>query len=421
LPSEEKREISGGTMDPWKTDKWFTSPWCYLPEVRKNDTFAPKIKIHDVTLRDGEQQTAVVFRREEKVAIARKLDSLGVHRIEAGMPAVSDQDKAAIQDIAALGLKSEVFAFSRCIPEEIKVVKACGCSGVVVEIPASDHMIKNAYGWSVDRAMKASIDTTLAAREAGLYTVFFTIDATRTEVNRFLDIVEQVATEGHMDALTMADTVGGCTPEATSHVVKRVIERLKKPVEIHCHQDFGLGVANTLAALQAGASVAHTTVTGLGERAGNVPMEDVVLSLLCLYGVDLGIHTEKFCDVSRFVLDLARVPISPNRPIVGEKLYEVESGIIAGWIRLARKDHPLEYVPFAPELVGQKPVSIVLGKNSGPPSMEEWCEKLGVTATDEERMAMLKQVKAKSFEKKDLLTADEFREIVERVVQKASV
>ncbi|MEP7307381.1 MAG: pyruvate carboxyltransferase [Acidobacteriota bacterium] len=408
-------------MDPWKTDKWFTSPWCYLPEVRKNDTFAPKIKIHDVTLRDGEQQTAVVFRREEKVAIARQLDALGVHRIEAGMPAVSDQDKAAIQDIAALGLKAEVFAFSRCIPEEIKVVKACGCSGVVVEIPASDHMIKNAYGWSVDRAMKASIDTTLAAKEAGLYTVFFTIDATRTEVSRFLDIVDQVATEGHMDALTMADTVGGCTPDAVSYVVKKVIERLKKPVEIHCHQDFGLGVANTISALAAGASVAHTTVTGLGERAGNVPMEDVVMSLLCLYGIDLGIHTEKFCEVSRFVLDLAKVSVPPNRPIVGEKLYEVESGIIAGWIRMARKEHPLEYVPFAPELVGQKPVSIVLGKNSGPPSIEEWCEKLGVTATDEERMAMLKQVKAKSFEKKGLLTADEFKEIVERVLQKASV
>ena len=103
---------------PWKTDKWFTSPWCYLPEVRKNDTFAPKIKIHDVTLRDGEQQTAVVFRREEKVAIAKQLDALGIHRIEAGMPAVSPQDKAAISDIAALGLKAEVFAFARCIPEE---------------------------------------------------------------------------------------------------------------------------------------------------------------------------------------------------------------------------------------------------------------------------------------------------------------
>ena len=234
---------------PWKTDKWFTSPWCYLPEVRKNDTFVPKIKIHDVTLRDGEQQTAVVFRREEKVAIAKRLDALGIHRIEAGMPAVSPQDKAAIADIAALGLKAEVFAFSRCIPEEIKVVKDVGCKGVVVEIPASDHMIKHAYGWSIDRAMKSSIDTTLAAKEAGLYTVFFTIDATRTELNRFLDIVDQVATEGHMDALTMADTMGVCTPDAIGHACGKVIARLKKPVEIHCHQDFGLGVANTIAAL----------------------------------------------------------------------------------------------------------------------------------------------------------------------------
>jgi isopropylmalate/homocitrate/citramalate synthase len=405
---------------PFKTDKWFTSPWCYLPEVKKDEHFAPKVKIHDVTLRDGEQQTAVVFRREEKVAIAKQLDALGIHRIEAGMPAVSPQDKAAIADIAALGLKAEVFAFSRCIPEEIKVVKEVGCKGVVVEIPASDHMIKHAYGWSLDRAMKSSIDTTLAAKEAGLYTVFFTIDATRTELNRFLDIVDQVATEGHMDALTMADTMGVCTPDAISHAVRKVIDRLKKPVEIHCHQDFGLGVANTIAALAAGASVAHTTVTGLGERAGNVPMEEVVMSLLCLHGLDLGIRTEKFCELSKFVLDLAKVSQPPNRPIVGEKLYEVESGIIAGWVRLARKEHPLEYVPFVPELVGQKPVSIVLGKNSGPPSMEEWCEKLGIKATDEDRMAMLQQVKAKSFEKKDLLTADEFKEIVNRVLQKAS-
>ena len=167
--------------------------------------------------------------------------------------------------------------------------------------------------------------------------------------------------------------------------------------------------------------MAHTTVTGLGERAGNVPMEDVVLSLRCLYGQDLGIRTEKFCEVSRAVLALARVSVPPNRPIVGDKLYEVESGIIAGWVRLARQQHPLEYVPFAADLVGQKPVSIVLGKNSGPPSIEEWCEKLGVTATDEERLAMLKLVKAKSFEKKDLLTLDEFRAIVGQVLQQASV
>jgi isopropylmalate/homocitrate/citramalate synthase len=359
----------------------------------------------------------VVFRREEKVAIARKLDAMGIHRIEAGMPAVSEQDKAAISDIANLGLKTEIFAFARCIPEEIKVVKACGVKGVVVEIPASDHMIKNAYGWSFDRAMKSSIDTTLAAKEAGLYTVFFTIDATRTELNRFLDIVSQVATEGHMDALTIADTLGVVTPEAISVVIPKVIERLKKPVEIHCHQDFGLGVANTLAALEAGASVAHTTITGLGERAGNVPMEDVVLSLLCLYDVNVGIKTEKFVETSKFVMDFAKVQQPPNRPIVGDKLYEVESGIIAGWVRNCRKEFPLEYVPFTPDLVGQKPVNIVLGKNSGPPSIEEWAEKTGLKITDDERMALLLAVKAKSFEKKDLLTAEEFKEIVARVMK----
>src|SRR3979411_1020083 len=214
-----------------------------------------------------------------------------------------------------------------------------------------------------------------------------------------------------MDPFTIADTMGGSTPDAIHHVVKTVSDRLKKPVEIHCHQDFGLGVANTISALAAGASVAQTTITGLGERAGNVPMEDLVMSLLCLYGIDVGIRTEQLCETSRFVLDLAKVSVPPNRPIVGDKLYEGESGIIAGGIRLARKEHPLEFVPFSADLVGQKPVSIVLGKNSGPPSIEVWCEKLGVTATEEEKMAMLKQVKAKAFEKKDLLTADEFEEI----------
>jgi isopropylmalate/homocitrate/citramalate synthase len=408
-------------QEPWKTDKWFVSPWNYLPEVTKRSTFPTNIKIHDVTLRDGEQQTAVVFRREEKVAIAKKLDALGVHRIEAGMPAVSAPDKAAISDIAALGLKAEIFGFARCIPSEVKVIKDCGCKGIVIEIPASDHMIQNGYGWPIERAMKASIDTTLAAKEAGLYTVFFTIDATRTELNRFLEIVEMVATEGHMDALTIADTVGGTTPDAIRYVVPKVIERIKKPVEIHCHQDFGLGVANTIAALQVGASVAHTTVTGLGERAGNVPMEDVVLSMLSLYGRDLGIKTQNFVEVSRFVMDLAKVTQPPNRPIVGDRLYDVESGIIAGWVRLCRENNPLEYVPFSPDLVGQKPVNIVLGKNSGPPSIQEWCEKLNISASDEQKMEMLQAVKAKSFEKKDLLTADEFKTIADGVLQKATV
>jgi isopropylmalate/homocitrate/citramalate synthase len=401
---------------PWKTNKWFVSPWCYLPEVRKGFKLAPKIKIHDVTLRDGEQQTGVVFRREEKVEIAKRLDAMGVHRIEAGMPAVSPQDRAAISDIAGLGLKAQIFAFARCVIGDITAAKECGCTGVIVEIPSSEHIIKNAYGWPLERAIKSSIEATRAAKEEGLYTVFFTIDSTRTEVERLLDIVERVATEGHMDAFTIADSFGGCMPEAVSYVVKKAIKRLKKPVEIHCHQDFGLGVANTISALTAGASVAHTTITGLGERAGNVPMEDVVLSLLCLYGVKTGIRTEKMCETSHFVLDLAKVKIPGNRPIVGDMLYQVESGIVAGFVRKARDKHPLEFIPFAPELVGQQPVTIVLGKNSGLPSVQEWCEKLGIEASEEQMMEMVRLIKEKSFEKKDLLNEAEFRAIADQVL-----
>ena len=278
-------------------------------------------------------------------------------------------------------------------------------------------MIKNAYGWSFDRAMKSSIDTTLAAKEAGLYTVFFTIDATRTELNRFLDIVSQVATEGpHGCADDRRHDRRRARRKPSRYVVPKVIERLKKPVEIHCHQDFGLGVANTLAALQAGASVAHTTITGLGERAGNVPMEDVVLSLLCLHDINLGIKTEKFVETSKFVMDLAKVTAAAQP---SDRRRQAVRSRVGHHRRLGPpvpQGAPARVVPFAPELVGQKPVNIVLGKNSGPPSMEEWAEKTGIKVTDEERMALLLAVKAKSFEKKDLLTAEEFKEIVARVL-----
>ena len=402
--------------EPWKTDKWFVSPWNYDLAARNGKVFSKDIKIHDVTLRDGEQQTGVVFRRAEKVEIAKRLAAMGVHRIEAGMPAVSEQDRAAICDIANLGLKSEIFSFARCMVQDVRAAKECGCTGVVVEIPSSEHIIRNAYGWDLERAVKSSIEATLAAKEAGLYTVFFTIDSTRTEVSRLFDMIEQVAEEGHMDAFTLADSFGGCTPEAVYNVVKAATTRLKCPIEIHCHQDFGLGVANTLSALQAGATVAHTTVTGLGERAGNVPMEDVVLSLLCLFGIDVGLRTEQMCELSRFVLQAARVPIPGNRPIVGDMLYQVESGIVAGFVRRARAEHPLEYVPFSPELVGQQPVSIVLGKKSGLPSVQEWCEGMHVTATEDQMLKMLKHVKDMSFEKKGLLTRDEFAVIANSVL-----
>ncbi len=404
---------------PWKTDQWFTSPWNWEPEVRAQFAFPEKIEIHDVTLRDGEQQTGIILRRQEKVAIAQKLAEAGVHRIEAGMPAVSAEDEAAIKDIVALGLPSKIFAFARCMPQDVKLAKDCGVYGIITEIPASDHIIKNAYGKTLEWAIKASIETTLAAKEAGLYTVFFTIDSTRSEPDRLLDLIEKVATEGHMDALTVADSFGGCTPQAIGMFVRRYRQRFRQPLEIHCHEDFGLGVANTIAALAAGASVAHVTVTGTGERAGNVPLEDTVLALRCLYGVDTGIRTEKLYELSKLVQQLTGIAVPTNRPIVGDWLYHIESGIVAMFHRRCKHTEPLEYIPFLPELVGRPPVQVVLGKGSGIANIEEHLERRNLKASPEQTAEILSRVKRLSVEKKRLLTDQEFDEIVQQVMGQA--
>lgn len=397
---------------PWKTDRWFVSPANYAAEVSQQFRFPPKIKIHDITLRDGEQQVGVVFTKEEKVQIAKKLAQAGIHRIEASMPAVSEQDEVAVKEIASLQLGPEIFAFARCMVADVEKAKECGVTGVIVEIPSSEHFIRHCYGWDLDRAKKLSIEATRCCKELGLYTCFFTIDATRAELNQFLDLVEEVASQGHMDALVLADTFGVCSPHAIAYLIRRIQERFDKPIEAHFHDDFGLAAINTITALSLGCSVAHTTVTTLGERAGNAPLEEVVLGLLLLYGLDLGIKTEMFCEISALVRRLARVEIRPNRSIVGPRLYQVESGIVAGFLRRCRQEHLLEAVPFLPELVGQPPVEITLGKNSGLPSIDEWLEKIGVQAAEGIRRQLVFKVKEKAFAKKDLLTEAEFRAIV---------
>ncbi len=405
---------------PWKTDKFFSSPWNYLPEVREQLHFPRRIRIHDVTLRDGEQQTGIVFRRAEKIAIAKKLAEAGVHRIEAGMPAVSAEDEAAIRDIVALGLSSEIFSFARCMPSDVALAKSCGVHGIITEIPSSDHIIKNAYGKTMEWAIQSSIETTLAAKEAGLYTVFFTIDSTRSDLDRYMDLIDRVATEGHMDALTVADSFGGCSPQAVGAVLRRLKARFKKPIEIHCHEDFGLGVANTIAALANGAEVAHVTVSAIGERAGNVPLEDTALALLCLYGVDLGLNTEKFYELSKLVQKLAGFELPPNRPIVGDWLYHVESGIVTMFHRRARSVEPLEYIPFLPELVGRPGVEIVLGKGSGLANVEEHLERRRLKATEAQINDIVARVKQFSIENKRLLTDSEFDAIAKAVLESAA-
>lgn len=400
---------------PWKTDQWFTSPWNFAPEVRQDFQFADKIEFHDITLRDGEQQAGLVYTVDEKLKIAEALAEAGVHRIEAGMVAVSPQDKEAVERIVKMGLPSKIFAFSRCMVEDVERAADTGVQGIIVEIPSSEHIIEKAYGWPLEKAMELSVSATARAHELGLYTVFFPIDASRAEMGWFLSLIEKVATDGHMDALACVDTFGGCSPHAIPFFVREAKKKLPgKPIELHLHDDFGMAVAATIAGLAAGADVAHVTVSGIGERAGNAALEDTVMALRTMYDVDCGIDTTKFCELSHMVQEASGFRVPPNRAIVGERLFNIESGIVAAWAQACREDNWLELFPYRWEMVGQSAPEIVLGKHSGAPSVFEWRERLGlaVDITKEEAIERLMKIKQAALNAKRLLTEDEGRSIL---------
>ena len=400
---------------PFKTPNWHVSPWNYLPEVTKDFTPPPQVKIHDITLRDGEQQAGVIFTKDDKIRIAEKLAEIGIHRIETGMPAVSPNDEAAIREIAKRNLPSEIFCFCRCMVPDVRLAADCGVSGIVIEIPSSKHLIEQGYKWPLEKAVDLSIKATAAAKEEGLYTVFFTIDATRSDMSWLLDLVDRVATEGHMDAFTLVDTFGVLSPQAATYFTKKVKERITKPLEIHFHPDFGLGVANTINAVLAGAEVIHTTVTGIGERAGNTPMEETVLALLTMYGIDTGVGYSKLNETARLIQELSGTHIPGNRPFIGDDAYTIESGIVTGWFKNVFDDNPTTVFPVHPDFVGHDRPQIMMGKKSGLDNVALWSKRLNIDLTDDEAMAVLKEVKLTSHDLKRVLTEEEFREIVEGV------
>jgi len=410
---------SQASNTPWHTDRWFTSPWNHDPEVRGQLGFPAQVRIHDATLRDGEQQAGVVFTADDKVRIAEALAEAGVHRIEAGLPAVSPADEAAIKEIVRRNLPSEIYAFSRCIIDDVKRAIDCGVAGVALEIPSSRHLIELGYRWTVERAIGASVEATAYAHAHGLKVSFFPIDATRASVEDYLELVGALARDGHLDALVLVDTFGTLTPQAVARFVAVSRDRFGVPLETHFHMDYGMGVANSVIAAANGAETIHVTVGGIGERAGNAPLEETVLALKTLYDLDVGIRTESLTGLHRLVMDLAGVAQPSNRPVTGSRLFDVESGIISTWIRNVRDVDLTESFPYLPELVGQSAVQLVLGKGSGLDSIVDALERVGMTATAEEVAAILVEVKALSVSRKALITLADFEQIARDLVNPA--
>lgn len=399
-------------------EQWWVSPSNYAEEVTSRFRFAPEIEILDTTLRDGEQQPKVVFSRKEKVKIAKKLDAIGVHRIEAGNAVVSTEDADAIREICSCGLNAKIYSFTRNVVKDIELAKDCGVDGVLCEVPGSEHMLDKGMKWTVEKAINAARETTAAAHELGLKVTFFPADGSRASLPFLLDTLEAITDGGHLDAVALVDTFGTFSPEGAAYTVRKLRERLKKPVEAHFHEDFGLSVATTIAALQAGASVAHATVNGIGERTGNTPIEPLVVALKCLYGIDTGIDTTKMIELSREVAALCNMEIPSTKAIVGEQIFGWETGMPVGMWKNCKDENPLVMLPYLWSMTGQREPYIYVGKKSGAANILLVAEELGIDLPQECIKPLNAKIKALSIEKKRDITRDEFAELAEDVMKK---
>ena len=402
---------------PWKSDKFFVSPWNYAQEVTEGLALPRKVAFHDITLRDGEQQSGLCFRKSDKVRIAEALAEAGVDRIEAGMPVVSKADAAAIRAIVKAKLGPKIFSFARCMVADVQRSLDTGVDGIVVEIPCSEHIIKHAYQWPLERAIGVAIEATRFAHDHGLYTVFFPIDASRADIDWFLRTIERIATEGHMDALALVDTFGGVSPSAMAYLVRKVKERIGKPLETHFHDDFGCGTANTLLGIAAGCEVAHVTVNGIGERCGNASLQEVALALEAMYGAKTNIRTEKLYALSKLLQRICGYRLPTNAPIVGDRVFEIESGIIVSWFKNCGLEHALELFPYHWDWMGQPPPKVLIGKKSGIDTIGYSLERIGRAGVDKDQaMAILAAVKEAALRKKGLLGLREFKAIVNKAI-----
>jgi isopropylmalate/homocitrate/citramalate synthase len=384
------------------------------PEVRKDFVPGRSVQFYDTTLRDGEQSVGVVLTPQQKLEIARGLDTLGVGRIEAGFPRVSADDAEAFGLIAGAGLKAEIWGFGRALKADIDELLRLGAHATMIETPTSAIKLK-AYGLSVEEAKRRAAEAIGYARKNGVTVAFFTVDGTRTELGVLREFY-RCALDAGAEELVVVDTIGACGPEAVEFLVRQVREWVGARVALHFHghNDFGMATACAVAAVRGGAEWIQGTINGMGERAGNADIGEVAMALSGLYGVPVKLDLTKIRNVSALVRRTAGHELEPWKPVVGENLFMRESGAVASQFHI-----PEAIEPFSAELVGATR-SIVLGKKSGIDSMAIKAKELGISLSTEEQQAALAAVKRLGTEKRGLVTDTEFRAITERVKRVAS-
>jgi methanogen homocitrate synthase len=404
--------MSETEINSYKSEKFWVSPFNF-PALSESKLNLPKsVQIHDVTLRDGEQTPGIVFNKQDKMAISRALSEAGVHRIEVGMPVISAEEKSAIKSITSEGLKAKIFTLARLIKGDIDESAQVGVDGIVLETPLGVPK-RMQLGWSFEKALDLTLEMIDHAKSYGLFVSSFGVDTTRADMSEFLKFAEEVS-KTKADSMTVVDTFGCISYEGMSYLMEKAKQVTKKPLEVHTHNDFGLAVAASFAAVTHGASTVHVAVNGIGERTGNASLDEIHMGLKYLYGIDTGIDSSKLVEISKLVESSSSFRVPTNKPFVGSRAFGRESGIsVAGWAK-----YNLGSEPVLPELVGNKH-EVVVGKKSGKGSIQYKLKELKLwkdSITEEQLESVMNKVKNKSQSEKKSVNDNDFIEIVKETI-----
>lgn len=406
--------------EPFLLNQSWVSPLNFHPEIRSKMHLPNKVLIHDVTLRDGEQMAGVVFTEDEKVFIAQELDRIGVQMIEIGTPAVSEEDQRAFKRLSKMNLKAKKIALARIMEEDVKLAAECGADGLFYETSINPYFVKYVLGLDSKEFINRIIKGAKLAKEFGLFVEFCGWDTFR--INN-LEWIKTVYTEllknVEVDQIGISDTFGQAHPFTVNFLVRKMKEWFPSvPLAIHVHNDYGLATATALMAVASGAEAVETSFNCLGERTGNASTEEVVMGLEMILGISTGIDCTRLYAISKLIQEISKVHVSPNKPIVGDRIFHSESGIIIDANEKLANATGFDYCmfPYNPRFTGRE-LKYVAGKKSGKAFVKHWLKKRNITVSETQIDEILMRIKKQGIVLKSFLHDEEVEKIVSMVMK----